>query len=189
MGGDFFKKKEHGEENQFFRKHDEELLRRLRIRAKPGDLTTSLAEKLQVDDPDLLKPIMELGIIRDTGPAFLLAPLVQAAWAEGKVTNREQETVLQIAHERGIEDGSPAHTVLLQWLRVRPADELFEVAVTAIRVGMSILPDLERSERIKSMVAMCHRVAASSGGLASCSASHVGSHRRKRPSSMRSPRS
>jgi hypothetical protein len=166
MFEDKLKQRERGEEDQFFRHWDEMLLKNLRQRAKLGEITTILAEKLQVDDPDLLKRIMDLGITKDTGPAFLLAPLVQVAWAEGKVTGREQETILNIAHERGIENGSPAHTLLLQWLRVRPADELFETAVTAIRVGISVLPDLERSERIKSMVAMCHRVAASSGGLA-----------------------
>ena len=50
-----------------------------------------LAVKLQIDDPALLRRIMALGVTLDTGAAFLLAPLVQVAWAEGGVTDRERE--------------------------------------------------------------------------------------------------
>jgi len=166
MSDDKLKKKAHAEQDQYFRKKDAELLEKLRRRVKLGDLTSTLAEKLQVDDPALLKRIVDFGITQETGPAFLLAPLVQVAWAEGKVTGREQRTILAVAEDRGIKKGSASHTLLLQWLETRPSDELFETAVTAIRVGLSVLPDDERAERIERMVAICRQVASSSGGLA-----------------------
>ena len=57
--------------------------------------------RLQIDDPVLLRRVMGLGVTLDTGAAFLLAPLVQVAWAEGAVTDREREKVLRISTERG----------------------------------------------------------------------------------------
>ena len=108
---------------------------------------------------------MALGVTLDTGPAFLLAPLVQVAWAEGGVTDREREKVLRIAAERGVDTSSPAYTQMQAWLRTRPADAIFEAAVEAIKSGLSVLTPAERADRVKRIVDACREVASASGGL------------------------
>lgn len=163
-GLELLKAKERGEEAQYFRRLDEELLRKLRERARLDEMTALLAEKLQVEDPVLLQQVVAQGVSLETGPAFLLAPLVQIAWAEGKVTAEEREVILAMARERGIEAGSPAHTRLLEWLAHRPSDLLFETSASCIRHGLALLPEPERQERIRQVVAACRRVAAVSGG-------------------------
>jgi hypothetical protein len=165
MDKDIFKERGRSLEEEYFRKNEAKLIEKLRERGRLEEIAEALAVKLQIDDPQLLRRIMALGVTLDTGAAFLLAPLVQLAWAEGKVTDRERETVLRIAGERGIEKDSPAHAQLLEWLRARPADELFDTAVEAIKVGLSILPPEERAERVRRIVEACHRVAETSGGL------------------------
>jgi hypothetical protein len=102
----------------------------------------------------------------DTGPAFLLAPLVQVAWAQGSVTDRERDTVLRLAAARGVEADSPARTQLLKWLQERPSDALFDIAMEVIRGGLALLPSGEREEHLKRIVQACHEVAEASGGLA-----------------------
>ena len=97
----------------------------------------------------------------DTGPAFLLAPLVQVARAEGKVTDRERDTVLRLAAARGVEAGSPAHTQLLKWLQERPSD-------VSLRHGhgghqrRARPPAAGATERLKRIVQACHEVAEAS---------------------------
>jgi hypothetical protein len=166
MSDDKLRQKAHGDQEQYFRKQDEELLKNLRQRSKLGDLTNALAEKLQIDDPGLLKRVMDLGVTLETGPAFLLAPLVQVAWAEGKVTAREKRVILGIAEQRGIARGSQVYALVEQWLEKRPSDEFFATAIEAVRVGLSVLPPEERAARIEEIVGICREVAASSGGLA-----------------------
>jgi len=119
-----------------------------------------------VDNPELLHRVMALGVTLDTAPAFLLSPLVQVAWAEGEVTEREHQTVLRLAGARGVEEGSPAYAQLRKWLRERPPDALFDTAMEVIKVGLTVLPSDEREERIKRIVQACHEVAEASGGLA-----------------------
>jgi hypothetical protein len=165
MDKDIFKERERSLEEQYFRKHEAKLIEKLRERGRIEEIAEALAVKLQVDDPELLRRIMALGVTLDTGPAFLLAPLVQVAWAEGKVTDREREAVLRLAGERGIEATSPAHDQLVEWLRARPADELFDTAVAAIKVGLSVLTPEERADRVRRIVEACQQVAAASGGL------------------------
>ena len=105
-----FKDRGRSLEEEYFRKHDAKLIEKLRERGKVEEIVEVLAVKLQIDDPALLRRIMALGVTLDTGAAFLLAPLVQVAWAEGGVTDREREKVLRIAAERGVDTSSPAYT-------------------------------------------------------------------------------
>ena len=165
MDKDIFKERERGLEEEYVRRHEAKLLEKLRERGRLEEIVAALAAKLQIDNPELLRRITALGVTLDTGAAFLLAPLVQIAWAEGAVTDRERETVLRIAGERGLEKTSPAYAQLLEWLRARPADELFDTAVEAIKAGLSVLPPEERADRVKRIVEACHDVAAASGGL------------------------
>jgi hypothetical protein len=72
---------------------------------------------------------------------------------------------MRIAGERGVEAISPAAAQLREWLRVRPSDDLFEAAVEAIKIGLSVLPPAERAERVTRIVEACQEVAAASGGL------------------------
>jgi hypothetical protein len=161
---EFFKERERSLEEEYFRKQEAKLVAKLRERGKLEDIAAALAAMLQVEDPGLLQRIVALGVTLDTGAAFLLAPLVQVAWAEGTVTDRERETVLRLAVERGTEKTSPAYAQLVEWLRARPADELFDTAVEAIKVGLSVLRPEERADRVKRMVEACRQVAAVSGG-------------------------
>lgn len=160
---DIFKERERGFEADYFRKQDAKLLAKLRERAALSEVAQALAEKLKIDNSELLRHIVELGITRETGAAVLLAPLVQVAWAEGQVSDAERSVVLSLAEGRGIAPGSPAYAQLETWLKKRPSDELFATALEAMKDGLSVLPAAERDERIKSIVEAAHRVAEASG--------------------------
>jgi hypothetical protein len=165
MDKDVFKEREHSLEEGYFRQHEAKLIEKLRERAEVDKIVEALAVKLQTDDPVLLRRIMALGVTLDTGAAFLLAPLVQVAWAGGAVTDREREKVLRIATERGIETSAPAYTQLQEWLRTRPPDAVFDTAIETIKTGLSVLTPAEQADRVKRIVDACREVASASGGL------------------------
>jgi hypothetical protein len=150
-------------EDKYFRQEDERLLDKLRKKAHLDDIGLALGEKLQVDNPDLLQRVRDVGVSLDTAAALFVAPLVQVAWANGSVTKPEHDAVLRLARERGIETSSPAYAQLEKWLHDRPEDKLFDTAVEVLKYGFSVLPAHEREERIKRIVDACHEVAESSG--------------------------
>ena len=164
MTKDIFHERALGEEAQYFRKLDEKLLLKMRERAALEEVAQALAEKLRVDNPELVNRVLDLGLTRDTGTAILLAPLVQVAWAEGSVSRREREVVLELAASRGVEPGSGAHAQLEAWLGRRPSDALFETALEVMKAGLAVLPDDEREERVRQIVDACKRVAEATGG-------------------------
>lgn len=161
---DKFKERERGFEADYFRKQDAKLLAKIRERAALGEVAQALADKLRIDDAELLRRITELGITRETGAAVLVVPLVQVAWAEGFVTPEEREKVLAIAAGRGVEPGSPAYAQLESWLDQRPPDALFDTALEAIKDGLAVMQPAERDERIKFIVQAAHKIAEASGG-------------------------
>ena len=163
MPDEIFKGRERAFEAEWANRHDAELIEKLRRKDRLEAITEALAKKLQADDPALLQRAMDLGVTLEMGPAFLLAPLVQVAWAEGNVTEQERDTVLRLATARGVEVGSPAYAQLVSWLRRRPKDELFDTAIEIIRAGFNVLPAAERDARVYLLAEACHEVAAASG--------------------------
>ncbi len=164
MTKDIFKDRGLSEEERFIRGQDAKLIEKMREKARIDEIVKALAESLQVSDPALLDRVRALGITLETGPAFLLAPLVQVAWAEGTVTDREREAVLRLAAARGVKDGSATHAQLVEWLRIRPADALFTTALETIGAGLSLLPAAEREKRVAEIVAACREISDASGG-------------------------
>ena len=166
MTNDAFKDRERGLEEEFFRKSDARLLEKMREKARLDEVASELAKTLQVENPDLLRRLMDLGVVKGAGAAVLLAPLVQVAWAEGTVTDKERDTVLRLAATRGVESGSPAEAQLREWLVKRPSDALFQAAIDIIKAGLSHLTPKEREDRIHAYVNACREVSEASGGLA-----------------------
>ena len=166
MTKDAFKDREKGLEEEYFRKSDAKLLEKMREKAKLDEVAVELAKTLQVENPELLRRVIDLGIPKGTGAALLLAPLVQVAWAEGTVTEKERETVLRLAASRGVEKGSPAEAQLLAWLEKRPSDALFATAIDVIKAGISHLTPGEREERVQQYVNAGTQVSEASGGIA-----------------------
>lgn len=164
MENEIFKDRERANEAAYFRQQDARLLESLRQRAPLDEIAKALGEKLQVDNPELLERVRQLGLKPDAAPALFLAPLVQVAWAEGNITRDEQDAVLRLALDRGVEMNSPAYAQLLDWLGARPSDAVFDTAVEVLKYGFAVLPDDEREARIKRIVEACQEVAEASGG-------------------------
>jgi len=99
-----FGDREKAMEESYFRQEEARLLEKLRQKASLDEIAVALRDVLLVENPELLARARQLGITAETAPAFFLAPLVQVAWAEGKVTKDELEAVLKIARERGIDE-------------------------------------------------------------------------------------
>ena len=159
----FLGDREKAMEADYFRKENEKLLEKLRQGAKLDDIAKALADKLQVDNQELLGRVRDLGVTLETAPALFLTPLVQVAWAEGSVGNREREAVLRLARERDVQEDSPAYAQLVEWLKVRPSDALFDAGLEVIKYGFAVLPPKEMEERIIRLIDACHDVAAASG--------------------------
>jgi tellurite resistance protein len=167
MSHDAFHKREQAEEAAYFKQRDELLLDKIRTRAKLSEIAHAMADKLKLDDPALLDRIAKLGVTLDTAAAFLLAPLVEIAWADGRISPAEQLAIERFAAQRGVAHDSADMKQVLDWLKVRPPHELFVAALDTIKLGLTVLPPAEAEQRVKAMIRTCREIAEAAGGLES----------------------
>jgi hypothetical protein len=115
-------------------------------------------------EPDLQQALRQLGIDRHTVRAVVLLPLVQVAWADGRVQASERGLILEIATRYGLDE--PEREVLTAWLSRQPTEHSFALAR---RVLLSLwMRDRQRGEApasLEGVLRMCHCVARVAGGL------------------------
>ncbi|MGQ0763996.1 MAG: hypothetical protein ACT4OT_18555 [Acidobacteriota bacterium] len=105
----------------------------------------------------------ELGFAQETGTIIYLLPLVQTAWAEGRVTRRERKLILSAAAARGIGEDSDAYKKLAYLLETKPPEEFFERASNTLRAALSDLPPELRRVEERILLKLCAEVAEASG--------------------------
>ena len=151
-------------EEQYFYERELELIEKLRQRAEDDAGRRRLAERTGVVDQEILQDLQALGYTPDTLLLLHLTPLVQMAWADGSVSDRERQLIVEAARTRGVEEGSSADSQLEQWLATRPNDAVFDKTLRAIAAMLAAGPEAsEAAER--DLLSYCAAIAAASGGV------------------------
>ncbi len=105
----------------------------MRVRAAADEQRRRLGEQAGVADEEVLRDLQELGYTPETVMLLHLVPLIQTAWAEGGVSQKERDLIVKAARSRGIAEGSPCRSAAEHVATERPSDELFEKSLRAIR--------------------------------------------------------
>jgi hypothetical protein len=152
-------------EEEYFRRKEQELVEQIRRRAAKQEERQELAEAVGVADQEILATLQEMGYTRETVLLLHLVPLVQIAWASGRVTPRERELVLRLCEWRGVEKNSPAWEQLNNWLDERPSDEFFLTTLRIIRHLLDFQTVKVRVAGRTDLISFCLRIATVSGGF------------------------
>ena len=152
-------------EEEYFHRKEREIIEKMRVRAAADEQRRRLGQETGVGDDDVLRDLQDLGYTPETVMLLHLVPLIQTAWAEGGVTQKERDLIVKAARSRGITAGSPADQQLDLWLAQRPSDELFEKTLRAIRTILQAQPDDARAASEKDLLALASAIATASGGI------------------------
>jgi hypothetical protein len=116
-----------------------------------------------MDDRELLIALEGLGLGRDNHRAVLLLPLIEVAWADGRIQRAERRRLSAIAKRYGI---STTEGWLDRWLARRPSKKTFLAAHTTLLALMARhKEDLAPIETLDSLLDLCLEVAEAAGGL------------------------
>jgi hypothetical protein len=148
-------------EDEYFHRKEQELIDKLRKRTEREAQVKALSEATGIPDQDILETLHDLGYTPGTIALLHLVPLVQVGWADGDISSKEREMILEAARMRGVTEGSPAYDELLNWLTTRPKHEFFDQILSVIRR----LSESEQSTPAEGLVEECVRVAKASGGI------------------------
>lgn len=162
---DAFKERGRALEEDYFRRKEQELIAKMREKAASDAARDAISARTGVADAQLLQDLHELGYTADTVSLLHVVPLVQMAWAEGGMSMRERDLIIEAARARGIETGSAADQMLAGWLAARPSEELFSTTLRAIAAMLASRPAAERDASEKDLVSYLSSIASASGGV------------------------
>jgi hypothetical protein len=119
-----------------------------------------------MDDRELLAALEGLGLGRENHRAVLLLPLIEVAWADGRIQRAERRKLFAVAKERGLatQDGW-----LDRWLKRRPSKKVFLAAHTALLALMNRAghegDEFGAPTTLDELLDLCQEVAEVAGGL------------------------
>jgi len=152
-------------EEEYFHRKEREVIDKMRVRAAAEEQRQRLGEKAGVADAEVLQDLQDLGYTPETVMLLHLVPLIQTAWAEGGVSQKERDLIVNAARSRGIAQGTPSDQQLNMWLSTRPSDELFEKTLRAIRTILEAQPAEARDASEKDLLSLATAIASASGGI------------------------
>ena len=152
-------------EEEYFHRKEREVIDKMRVRAAAEEQRRRLGEKAGVADQEVLNDLQALGYTPETVMLLHLVPLIQTAWAEGGVSEKERGLILKAARSRGIAEGTASDQQLNIWLSKRPSDELFEKTLRAIRTILEAQPADAREASEKDLLSLATAIASASGGI------------------------
>lgn len=156
---DKFAQREHWLEEEYFGRKNQELIEKLRERRARDADRQKMAEMMGIDDQEVLEALQDLGYTSETIPLLHIVPLVEVAWTEGGVADREREMIFKIAEARGVPPDGVAHEMLSHWLENKPSERFFDNSLRAIRVIFDLLPEDQRLAGRRDLIAYCSQIA------------------------------
>ena len=152
-------------EESYFQEREQEKLAALRrerqLAALRQEERAGIAAVLGTDD-EVAETALQLGFDAETSRILFLIPLIQVAWADGSISGAENDSVRDLAANRGINLDSPASEFLERLLSEKPADAFFDRTNELIQ---RLLKSESGDAQSTDLLAHCKAVAAASGGF------------------------
>ncbi|MBI4517462.1 MAG: hypothetical protein HY699_16790 [Deltaproteobacteria bacterium] len=165
MSNELFGDRRKALEDDFFRRQDAALIARRRTDEQRRAARAALAAASHITDDVLLDQLVALGISADTLTALSLVPLVEVAWADGKVEDAEKQAILTAAKAAGLEETSAGHKLLASCLSERPHTRLRKMWEQYIASLCTTLSAEQRDALKTELLQQARQVAEAAGGF------------------------
>jgi hypothetical protein len=152
-------------EDAFFRKRDAELIEQQQKLEKIKRTREALTQASGIHDLKVIDKLIELDISVKILSSIAIVPLVELAWADGEIDQKERDAVLAGAAENGMKKGSVDYELLEHWLSVRPPAKLLDAWMHYIQGLCQIMDPAECRSFKKEIMGRASKVAEASGGL------------------------
>ena len=116
-------------------------------------------------DPALQSSLVALGIQQRTVRALGLIPMVEVAWADGKLDDKERQAILDASDALGIERNSESYDLLAEWLAAAPSAALFRAWRDYVESLVGRLSVEGRLRLRDSVLGRARAVAEAAGGV------------------------
>ena len=165
MADEIFGDRRKALEDSFFAKQNEKAKAALRAKQEGAAQREAMAAASGIRDDAVIDKLISLGMSAETFAALSLIPVVEVAWADGKLEAKERAAIIAGVEKQGVTPESPAHALLEGWLSTRPDAKLMAVWKDyAKALGGSL--DADSKTRLRGdLVGRARAVAEAAGGF------------------------
>jgi hypothetical protein len=152
-------------EDLFFLKQDEKLIEGLHKMEKMKETKKVLAEVSGISNDEILQKLVDLNVRPEVLASLALIPLIEVAWADGKVDPQEEKAVLAAAAESFISKDSPDFDLLKGWMKHKPDPRLLDAWIVYIKGLCEKFSAHQKSALKKDLLGHAKDVAMATGGF------------------------
>ena len=162
---EWLKDREQALEDEYFWRKDRELIAKLREQGRQAKARAELKKRLAVADEALPADLQTAGFTPDNLALLHLVPLVDVAWADGGIADRERQLILALAARRGVAEDTPAYAQLVGWLDRWPGRRFFQTAYSGIRAMLAQEDPQARAAGERDLIEWSTKIAEATGGI------------------------
>jgi hypothetical protein len=153
-------------EEAFFLAEDRRLIEKLRTLQKMEETKQALTEVSGITDDAVLTRLVEMGIESETLAAIAVVPLIEVAWADGEVDEKERKAILSGLGKAGVAAGGIEQQLVESWLEHRPEPKLLDAWRQYLHGLCEKMTEAERTSFRDEVMKSARAVAEASGGVA-----------------------
>lgn len=165
MSKDIFEDRRKAFEEEYFRTKETQLVDKLKAVFRKKVDKEAIRKVTGITDEGVLDRLVELELNGELMAAFKLLPLVEVAWADGSVDERELGTIMEAASQCGIASDSAAYKMLQNVLREGPKPDARKAWRMYAEELRKVLAPAELAAFRNDLLGFARRVAETSGGL------------------------
>ena len=150
-------------EEAFFRQMNQKLTDKLQAENKKKLDKQAITQLTGIQHEELLERLVAMNLGAATVAAFALLPVIEVAWADGRIDDKEKSAVLQASKQAGLT--GQAAEIVEAWLKDRPAKVVFDTWKSYIAAIVQRLGPDEKALMKNELVGRARTVAEASGGF------------------------
>jgi hypothetical protein len=152
-------------EEAFFTSQDQKLIENLRKMRQMKETKEALANVSGIRNDAVLDKLVSLNVRPETLASFCIVPLVNVAWADGHIDEKEKQTVLSAAEKMGYARGGVDYDLIKLWMTRKPSEDLLTAWTHYIEGLCENLTDEEKKLLKADIMGHAKAIAEASGGF------------------------
>jgi hypothetical protein len=152
-------------EDLFFLQQDKKLIEQLHKLERMKETKQALASVSGITNDEVLQKLVELNIRPEILATLAMIPLIEVAWADGSVDEKEKKAVIDAASESFVSKDSPDFAVLQSWMEHKPEPKLLEAWIHYMQGLCEKLTEHQKNALKKDLLGHARQVAEAAGGF------------------------
>jgi hypothetical protein len=152
-------------EDLFFLEREKKLAEARKKLELMQETKENLSQVSGITDEAVLHRLVELDIRPDILTSLLVIPLIEVAWSDGEIHEKEREFFLNSVQQDGMHMRQVDPEILQAWLNTKPSSALFEAWELYIQALSAQLSHEERQTLKEDVLADARKIAEAAGGF------------------------